>query len=309
LLRLFESGQLDSAQWKDLAHSSDHLEDHVMAEKIANDYINNLSNESLYSTVNIHFMIEFTKKSSERGFTVFREHPDKICLAEPTIHKAQLRNFIDNIIYNEDIRPFEHSKDGKPDWAQMEKMVAQYGELGKETLAGHRAPILFNSEIAPELKKDPDWNRMYLRIKQLHAGKGEEFLVGSSIVYYLNAGLLAGTENDCSNFMAAARLYFKQYYGFLSPEPMNLWAWTVFQRSSKRSELLSALNWSDSSIRRTAETNGNLIDTYANLLYKLGRRTEALSWEKKAIILSPDDAAIQSRFAKMKKGDPTWLGD
>jgi tetratricopeptide (TPR) repeat protein len=56
-------------------------------------------------------------------------------------------------------------------------------------------------------------------------------------------------------------------------------------------------------------------DTYANLLYKAGRKDEAIEWEQKASELEREDAkkknkqpdmAYSNTLDKMKKGLPTW---
>jgi tetratricopeptide (TPR) repeat protein len=54
---------------------------------------------------------------------------------------------------------------------------------------------------------------------------------------------------------------------------------------------------------------GNYLDTYANLLYKLGRTEEALRYEEKAFALAPNDKDITDNLSKMKKGEPTWPTD
>src|SRR5688500_13541741 len=49
------------------------------------------------------------------------------------------------------------------------------------------------------------------------------------------------------------------------------------------------------------------VDTYANLLYKLDQRDEAIRWQKKAVEQSPDDEAMKAALEDMKKGRPTYL--
>ena len=49
------------------------------------------------------------------------------------------------------------------------------------------------------------------------------------------------------------------------------------------------------------------LDTYANLLYKLGRKTEAIEWEGKAVAVSDGrDEEITEHLQKMRSGVPTW---
>jgi hypothetical protein len=48
------------------------------------------------------------------------------------------------------------------------------------------------------------------------------------------------------------------------------------------------------------------MDTYANLLHKLGRTPEAIVWEQKGMALASDKESFQKNIAKMKKGEKTW---
>ena len=48
------------------------------------------------------------------------------------------------------------------------------------------------------------------------------------------------------------------------------------------------------------------LDTYANVLYKLGRTREALALEEKAFAASPGNEETAANFKKMKAGKPTW---
>ncbi|MCE7040096.1 hypothetical protein [Dyadobacter sp. CY312] len=98
---------------------------------------------------------------------------------------------------------------------------------------------------------------------------------------------------------------------------LNEHAWHVYEMSDKKGELERALIWSKRSLEWFDELNkgrnhpmrlGNpaFLDTYAHLLYKLGRKEEAIEWQTKAVEagkaakqLSPD---IESALTKMKAG-------
>ena len=157
------------------------------------------------------------------------------------------------------MKPFINSSDGVPDWNKMKINVKKYDSLGEETFRIYRPIIVFKYNIEPALKRDPDWNKILAIIKKQNAGKGEEFLVGSSVVFYLNSGLnLPGTSNDFKNFMASATYYFKHYYSYLTADPLNTWAWTVFQKSSDSQELTRALVWSDSCLKLSPKSDARL---------------------------------------------------
>ena len=306
LLAKYNQGNLDTAYMKGLARTANTLGYKELAGKIADVYINRLPEDYLYTPDNIWFMIEFTSTSKDRGFSVFRNHADEIHKSVNEIDAENLKGILENIIYKEEIAPYVNSRNGGPDWSKMELNSKKYDSLGEEAYKTHKPGIVFTSAIEPALKKDPDWSKILPVIKKQHAGKGEEFLVGSSVVYYLNSGLVSGASNDCKNFMASATYYFQKYYSHLTADPLNTWAWTIFQRSADKKELSTALVWSDSCLKLSPKPDAGYFDTYANLLYKLGKSEDALNWEKKAIVLAPDDKAIQDNFSKMKNSERTW---
>ena len=90
-------------------------------------------------------------------------------------------------------------------------------------------------------------------------------------------------------------------------------AWETFLHSKDKAELEAALKWTGQETQKHPEDDQQL-DTYANLLYKLGRTAEALESEQRAVKIaretnSPYRIEIEKTFEKMKKGEPTWPTD
>jgi thioredoxin-related protein len=97
---------------------------------------------------------------------------------------------------------------------------------------------------------------------------------------------------------------------------LNNHFWIVFEKSNDVSQLNRAIQLMEGVIRRNHATRPMAIawDTYANLLYKVGRTKEAIEWEEKAMeqvkageFYSP--SAIEEyndTVNKMKIGIPTW---
>jgi len=85
---------------------------------------------------------------------------------------------------------------------------------------------------------------------------------------------------------------------------LNNYAWEVFQYGQNKEELSKALSWSSKAIMM--HPTANWMDTYANILYKLGKNKLSIRWEEIAAKLSPNDKDIQVNLEKMKKGEPTW---
>ncbi|GAA3928784.1 DUF255 domain-containing protein [Chitinophaga oryziterrae] len=95
---------------------------------------------------------------------------------------------------------------------------------------------------------------------------------------------------------------------------LNLPAWEVFEQTSDKKALTRALEWVDQAI--IAEHFSQFLDTKGNLLYKLGRVSEAIRTQELAVKADEQDAAkrgkkyiyadISLNLQKMKKGEPTW---
>ena len=91
----------------------------------------------------------------------------------------------------------------------------------------------------------------------------------------------------------------------------NFVAWNIFQHSSDTSQINMAIGWMKGVLRREANDPWYM-DTYANLLYKVGRMEEAIAWQNKIInygVREGNNGAIESGkfyIEKMRKNEPTW---
>jgi tetratricopeptide (TPR) repeat protein len=162
--------------------------------------------------------------------------------------------------------------------------------------------IIFVEEIAPKVSgKDanPDWNALEKSVVSKYGAPGEEIVWRAKTIHFLN-------RQEWNSFAATATPYIEKYGMRVSPNEMNSFAWTVFENVSDREILNAALAWSKLSFQQ--EQDPNYMDTYANLLYKLDKKEEAITWEQKALNLAPDNAkpTFQATLDKMKSGENTW---
>jgi thioredoxin-related protein len=88
--------------------------------------------------------------------------------------------------------------------------------------------------------------------------------------------------------------------------PINESAWETFLYANDKELLKKALEWMDKIIQHGANSD-DYFDTYANLLYKLGRTKEAIEWEEKAVKLNPNEKTFSMTLEKIKKGEPTYI--
>ncbi|MBD1430110.1 thioredoxin family protein [Sphingobacterium sp. DN04309] len=92
----------------------------------------------------------------------------------------------------------------------------------------------------------------------------------------------------------------------ITAEELNEYAWKMFEECDDKDALKVALTWSKIAVERNEVEY--IIDTYANLLYKLGDAKNAILWQEKAVSITSEDRReeLQTSLDKMKKGEKTW---
>lgn len=155
-------------------------------------------------------------------------------------------------------------------------------------------PILFKKDAAK-----PDWDAITVNLTAKYPHQAAEVVSASKTVYYQNT-------RDWENFQKAVQDYMKRYGSKANPGQLNNFAWTIFENCKDMTCVAEALEWSKRSFKDN-NTPG-FIDTYANILYKLGKKEEAITWEEKALSLAGegDKKGYQDVIDKMKKGEKTW---
>lgn len=163
--------------------------------------------------------------------------------------------------------------------------------------------VATREEVYPVILKAnapaPDWVALNKKLTAKYPLVAEEALAQSKVIYYQS-------KNDWPGFQTAIIGYMQKYSAHAAPESLNDYAWTVFQHCPDMNCVSEALEWS----KRSFQDNQNpgFIDTYANILYKMGKKDEAIAWEEKAMNLLPagDRTGYQQTIDKMKKGEKTW---
>ncbi len=307
----YKRGELSPENMKKFALLASSLKEDSLAHRIGNDYIRKLSSAALWTVENIEFMYRFTTGTRDPGFALFRDSAALISSVDKRMTTAVCEGKGILVVYDEVIKPLERSKDGKPDWKKIRTDLRPYGVLGEKSLQTYMPKLVFQSVIEPALVRNPRWESVLRLIKKQKSGENEKFLVGRTLIYYENR-MNAGDSTVCRDFVAAFQ-YFSGRYPDLTKAPQNNEsAWAVFQHDNDRRDLNLALEWSKYSIdsvdAEDFSSRAGYTDTYANLLYKLGRKDEAIEWEENAVTLNPNpkDLQFEETLKKMKAGEPTW---
>ena len=163
--------------------------------------------------------------------------------------------------------------------------------------------IFYRYTIYPAIRKagsgNPDWKAIHKTIAADFPSVADEMTAKGQVVYYQQ-------KKDWPHFQTSIVNYMKKYGGHATDSDLNDFAWTVFQNCPDMTCVSEALDWSKKSFE--GKPNAMYMDTYANILYKMGKKDDAIAWEQKAIDMSDDAtrASLQPTLDKMKKGEKTW---
>ena len=145
----------------------------------------------------------------------------------------------------------------------------------------------------------PDWTAVHTRVAASYPQQADEAIAQGKVMYCLY-------NNNWSAFQEAVVAYMKKYGAHANPDQLNEFAWDIFQHCPDMTCVSEALEWSKRSFKDNQ--NPGFMDTYANILYKMGRKDEAVTWEEKALALVPaaEGSNYRQTLDKMKKGEKTW---
>jgi thioredoxin-related protein len=178
--------------------------------------------------------------------------------------------------------------------------------------------VLWNKEkAAPET---PNWSQLTNNIsKKYRKDIAEKVILGAQLRWY----------NEKKQWPEIVKYNIKKVekYGLDTAGMGKVYAnnmiWDViFRHATKKEDLEKGIKWMKV-ILEADSTDGPNIDTYANLLYKAGRKKEAIGWEEKAIAFTSEKKGKEKTemmitfyddqlkefmrtLAKMKNDERTW---
>ncbi|WP_448698168.1 thioredoxin fold domain-containing protein [Mucilaginibacter sp. AW1-3] len=271
LVRDYRSGKTSYAQLPALAVLSRKFNENPTAFAIAEDYehhyLDKLPDSQFATKDNMEFLSKFAEvlSSGDRIFTWYRDHGNEV---DTLLHtKGYSNSMVNYIIYKEQVLP--------------------------------------EFAAAKARKSDPDWTRVHTAIQQIFGAHLADVNVLNARVNWFKE------QKNWKNY--THYLVEQLERDHIEDSPKDLWgvmglnnnAWDIFQHSTDKQELETALKWADLAIAIQPKDGGNK-DTKANILYKLGRKKEALALEAQALELEPKNKDIQEAYKKMQQGLTTW---
>jgi thioredoxin-related protein len=165
--------------------------------------------------------------------------------------------------------------------------------------------IISKEEIEPIIEKsvtynkEPDWKRIITTLEKKYTREyADRVVLKGKMAWHSQMKEYDVYFNYVSRYLENYGRELEFDWGY------NEYAWSAFRLSNNKKILEKALSWSNKAVMENP--NGNWIDTYANILYKLGERSLAIRWEEIAASLEPGDSNIHTNLNKMKNDTPTW---
>jgi hypothetical protein len=173
--------------------------------------------------------------------------------------------------------------------------------LGANAAENLLMATIFNKAIKPEMQSsNPDFNQLEATIARTYGELGMERLWAAEVGFYLD-------KKDWIQFGK----YLKLYFDASIPDSrsilnINNLSYYAFLNVNDVSVLESVIKAVELNLKVYEANNAESIDTYANLLYKVGRIDDAIKWETAAVQISGGGGDFASCLQKMRSGAKTW---
>jgi len=310
-LKKYENGKKDPDFLRGLAIISQGAYDMDNANKISDEYI--ATQTDLYTKENLAFLDKFTSKSKDKGFAMMLENPEKV---DAVIGVGKSKARVLNIINAEELYPALRKlladKSPNPDPSEAVAKVSQKYPQFAADLTDMATRMVYNAVYSQEVytpmakaisaKTKVDWDAISTGVRTRDAKNADEMLSKGKMAYFQNT-------KDWSGYTAELGLFMTKFGEKATAAELNNYAWTVFDNCKDMACVNLALGWSERSIKDSKDPNVHMyMDTYANILHRVGRTKEAIEWQEKALALAPEaaKATYTATLNKMKNGEKTW---
>lgn len=289
LVAEYKQGKKDYSQMLYMIEQAEKANDTAMRRQLRRDYKMHLEKsnpQTWYKKENIEFISSFVKRDS-KFFVLF--FPDGKKVDRVMNYPDYAAKVVDETIYKDILKGFG--------------------------LEGRADGIMWNERTKID-SAEADWAKIYDTIaRRYNKYFAERNLITAKIYWYVQH----------NNFPAAAKYYFRKLdkYGIDTADKfagsnelkehalINSYAWPIFLLSDDKGLLNESIKWLQKVVKE--DNVGGYTDTYANLLYKVGKKEKAIEWQHKALELAVKFKyrpklieELREHLDKMKRGEPTW---
>jgi hypothetical protein len=249
------------------------LQDHT-------DYVLRLKPKKRYTKEIVTLWASYLLNSNGERFRLF--YRDGMLIDKVMNKKGYAKGVVDRTIQHEIVDSFYKTQPGGSVMSS-EMMLSSTGNKNK-----------------PDSSK-ADWNELYKTIrKKYNANYAKRNVIAAKVQWYKK-------HNDFTSFVDC--YIEKLTLNGDKDADLNHNSWEIFLKVTDKKILNKIIPWMQDLVKQYPKWHPGL-DTYANLLYKVGRKEEAIIYEEKAIGAAKEPADIagyKKVLDQMKKGEFTYV--
>ncbi|MBC8052536.1 MAG: thioredoxin fold domain-containing protein [Sphingobacteriaceae bacterium] len=165
--------------------------------------------------------------------------------------------------------------------------------------------ILMRELVAPavygfgERKEDVNWKAAEKKLRNDYPDICDEVIAVAKIQNYM-------LFKNWTKFRDAVSHYIETYDDKVENGIINNYAILILKNCEDEKCIKAALDWSKRSLTGRDEKRSPFMNTYANLLYKSGKKDEAIQTLEEVVKTTKGAGSYASTLEKMKKGEKTW---
>ena len=290
-----------------------HQEDGERARLIGESFLESQSNPLTKENLKLITRLGLIHSSKDKWFNLLKENAASI---DEYMGRINGKNIfvewaLQSTIIAEEMAPL-YSQGESIKWSSVSaSLMDKYPSLGKklvdlveEDFAYHIGKHI-KATLAVLGSSTPDWDQIADELKKKYPDFDfGQMLLQGKVSFYKD-------KRQWPAYADASYALMQRYGDHIDDYDMNNIVWEVFLHSADKKILVEALKWMKRAIVNHSQEDW--LDTYANLLYKLGNKDEAIIWEKRAIesavkshALPKDVKICQENLERMQKDEPTW---
>lgn len=271
LKRQFEAGNKSEEFLKGLIAATRLAKDRKFLPTVTNAYLKTQKN--LYTKENLQLIEAGTSKSTDVGFPILRDYPQK---ADSVLGIGKSNAKVKYIAYNELVYPR----------LRINPTITEY-------MSGM---VVYRGTIRDAV----DWLVIKKDLDSSYPKIAAEVLLEGKIAYF------ESTKN-WEEYAKAVESYIPIYSSDINLA-LRLYASTIFRQSDDLALLEKALSWSKRTLSaEDMQYKMYFSATYGNLLYKTGRKEEAIAIIEEVKNFTKDkDGKYAAQIMKMKNGEKIW---
>ena len=217
---------------------------------------------------------------------------------------GEFANKLDDILKGENIFPdlLKRYEMGDNSAETMSKLAKKYSDRGKDSLAISLYKLVIDSKnVSLDMFHEAKY---FINTKLLWAGKIESMEAylnkypGSPYIQDGVSQLLAYFKN--SQDEEREIFYFDNYLNKFSNDPwfLNQYSWRMTELNKNLESALDKVNLALTLLDKDADGIANIIDTKAEVLWKLGKIDKAIQTIEEALMIDPDNEYYQIQKEK-----------